>query len=99
MKINWTKEAMINLQQIEDFISADNPVAAINLTDKLISLTKDLVNFPKKGRIVPELSIDIIREIIYKNYIIVYVIKKNSITILTVFESHKLLSKEDISKL
>ena len=94
MKINWTKEALINLQQIEDFISADNPEAAIHLTDKLISLTKDLGRFPKKGRIVPELSIDIIREIIYKIYGIVYAIKKNSIIILTVFESHKLLSKD-----
>jgi toxin ParE1/3/4 len=98
MKINWTKEAMINLQQIEDFISADNPEAAIQLIDKLISLTKDLIRFPKKGRIVPELTIDRIREIIYKNYRLVYVIKKNSITILTVFESHKLLSKHDIEK-
>jgi addiction module RelE/StbE family toxin len=98
MKTNWTKEAMINLQQIEDFISADNPEAAIHLTDKLISLTKDLIRFPKRGRIVPELSIERIREIIYKNYRIVYAIKKNSITILTVFESHKLLLKEDIEK-
>lgn len=98
MNINWTKEAMINLQQIEDFISADNPEAAIVLIDKLISLTKDLGRFPKKARIVPELSVDRIREIIYKNYRIVYAIKKNSVTILTVFESHKLLSKEDIEK-
>jgi addiction module RelE/StbE family toxin len=98
MKINWTKEAIINLQQIEDFISADNPVAAVSLTNKIISLTSSLIKFPKKGRIVPELSIDKIREIIFKNYRIVYVIKKNSITILTVFESHKLLSKDDIRK-
>jgi addiction module RelE/StbE family toxin len=98
MKINWTKEAVINLQQIEDFISADNPEAAVHLIDKLISLTKVLIRFPKKGRVVPELSIDQIREIIYKNYRIVYVIKRNSITILTVFESHKLISKEYISK-
>jgi addiction module RelE/StbE family toxin len=99
MKISWTKEAMNNLQQIEDFISIDNPEAAIHLTEKLISLTKDLGRFPKKGRIVPELSIDRIREIIHKNYRTVYTIKKNSITILTVFESHKLLSKEDIEKI
>lgn len=98
MKINWTKEAMINLQQIEDFISSDNPEAAIHLIDKLISLTKDLGKFPKKGRIVSELSIDRIREIIHKNYRTVYAIKKNSTTILTVFESHKLLPKEDIEK-
>ncbi|MFZ1519019.1 MAG: type II toxin-antitoxin system RelE/ParE family toxin [Ignavibacteriaceae bacterium] len=96
MKIIWAKEAMINLQQIEDFISAENPDAAIRLTDKLISVTKNLVRFPKKGRIVPELSIDRIREIIHKNYRLVYVIKKNSITIISVFESHKLLSKDDI---
>jgi len=96
MKIIWAKEAMINLQQIDDFISAENPDAAIRLTDKLISLTKNLVRFPKKGRIVPELSIDRIREIIHKNYRLVYVIKKNSITIISVFESHKLLSKDDI---
>lgn len=76
MKINWTKEAMINLQQIEDYISSDNPNAAIRLIDKLISLANDLSNFPQKGRIVPELSIDRIREIIYKNYRLVYVIKK-----------------------
>ncbi len=96
MKIIWAKEALINLQQIEDFISAENPDAAIRLTDKLISVTKNLVRFPKKGRIVPELSIDRIREIIHKNYRLVYVIKKNSITIISVFESHKLLSKDDI---
>ncbi|MFZ1281982.1 MAG: type II toxin-antitoxin system RelE/ParE family toxin [Ignavibacteriaceae bacterium] len=98
MKINWTKEAMINLQQIEDYISSDNPNTAIRLIDKLISLANDLSNFPQKGRIVPELSIDRIREIIYKNYRLVYVIKKSSITILTVFESHKLLSKDDVEK-
>lgn len=98
MKINWTKEAMINLQQIEDYISSENPNAAIRLIDKLISLANDLSNFPQKGRIVPELSIDRIREIIYKNYRLVYVIKKSSITILTVFESHKLLSKDDVEK-
>lgn len=98
MKINWTKEAMINLQQIEDYISSDNPNAAIRLIDKLISLANDLSNFPQKGRIVPELSIDRIREIIYKNYRLVYVIKKSSITILTVSESHKLLSKDDVEK-
>lgn len=98
MKIYWSKESSLNLQQIEDFISIDNPEAAVQLSDKLISLTNDLVKFPRKGRIVPELSIDRIREIIYKNYRIVYLIKKKSVTILTVFESHKLLPKEIIIK-
>ncbi|HED08132.1 MAG TPA: type II toxin-antitoxin system RelE/ParE family toxin [Ignavibacteria bacterium] len=96
MKIKWTKEALFNIQEIEDFISQDDQTAAINLTNKFISLVEDLFNFPKKGRIVPELSFDQIRETLYKNYRIVYLIKKNSIEILTVFEGHKLLDKENI---
>ncbi|MBK8944073.1 MAG: type II toxin-antitoxin system RelE/ParE family toxin [Ignavibacteriae bacterium] len=96
MKINWTKESFLNLQEIEDFISQDNPNAAIKLTDKLISLVEDLIEFPEKGRIVPELSISQIREILHKNYRIVYLIKKNSVDILTVFEGHKLLDVENL---
>lgn len=96
MKIKWTKEALTNIKNIEDYISQDNPTAAIKLTDKLISLVEDLIDFPQKGRIVPELSIDRIREVLHKSYRIVYLIKKNSINILTVFESHKLLERENL---
>lgn len=95
MKVVWTKEAIIKLNQIEDFISIDNPIAAVNLVDKLIELAEKLKKFPFKNRIVPELSLSQLREIIYKNYRIVYLLKKNSIEILTVFESHKLLDIKD----
>jgi len=98
MKIKWTKEALFNIQEIEDYISQDNPTAAIKFTDKLISLVEALVLFPKKGRVVPELSFEQIRELIYKNYRIVYLVKKNSIEVLTIFEAHKLLDKEFIVK-
>ena len=98
MKIKWTKEALFNIQEIEDYISQDNSTAAVKFTDKLISLVKDIMHFPKKGRVVPELSFEQIREIIYKNYRIVYLVKKSSIEVLTVFESHKLLDKEYIVK-
>jgi addiction module RelE/StbE family toxin len=97
MKIYWAKESLLNLQEIEDFISQDSPNAAIKLTNKLISLVEGLIKFPEKGRIVPELSISQIREILHKNYRIVYLIKKNSIHILTVFEGHKLLDVENLA--
>ena len=98
MKIYWSKEALNNIQEIEDYIYRDNPAAAISLTDKIISVAENLIEFPRKGRIVPELSLDQIREVLYKNYRIVYLIKKNAIEILTVFEGHKLLDKENILK-
>ena len=98
MKLLWTKEALLRLKEIDEYISRDNPVAAIEFVDKLISLAETIVDNPKKGRLVPELSLDKIRELLYKNYRIVYLVKKNSLEILTVFEGHQLLKKEKILK-
>lgn len=98
MKIFWTKEALLRLGQIESYISRDNPIVAIEFVDKLISVAETLIDNPKQGRIVPELSIENIRELIHRNYRIVYLIKKNLIDILTVFEGHQLLKKEEIVK-
>ncbi|MBN2434181.1 MAG: type II toxin-antitoxin system RelE/ParE family toxin [Spirochaetes bacterium] len=99
MKIFWTKEALLRIQDIEEYISRDNPNVSIDFVDKLISLAETLIDNPEKGRIVPELSLGKIRELLYKNYRIVYLVKKNSIDILTVFEGHQLLKKEEILKI
>ena len=98
MKLFWTKEALLRLQEIEEYISRDNPVVAMEFVDKLISVAETIINYPEKGRIVPELSLENIRELVHKNYRIVYLVKKNSIDILTVFEGHQLLKKEEIFK-
>ena len=98
MKLYWTKEASVRLQEIEEFISRDNPQVAIEFTDKLISISETIPDNPEKGRIVPELSIEQIREILFKGYRIVYYRKETSIEILTVFEGHQLFKKEEILK-
>jgi plasmid stabilization system protein ParE len=98
MKMFWTKEALLRLQDIEEYISRDNSIVAIEFVDKLISLAETLIDNPGKGRIVPELSLGNIRELLHKNYRIVYLVKKSSLVILTVFEGHQLLKKEEIFK-
>jgi addiction module RelE/StbE family toxin len=96
VKLVWTKEALLQLKEIDEYISLDNPAAAINFVDKLISLTETIVDNPKRGRVVPELNIGNIRELLFKGYRIVYLMKKNSVDVLTVFERHQLLKKEEI---
>jgi len=61
-------------------------------------MAETIIDNPEKGRVVPELSLENIRELLHKNYRIVYLIKKNSVDILTVFEGHQLLKKEEILK-
>lgn len=98
MKLHWSKEALVRLQEIEEFIARDNPKVAIEFIDKIISIGETIPNNPGKGRIVPELAIEQIREVLYKGYRIVYNRKETSIEILTVFEGHQLLKKEEILK-
>ena len=98
MKIFWTKEALLRLQEIEEYISRDNTIGATEFVDKLITVAETIIDNPKKGRMVPELSLENIRELLHQNYRIVYLVKKNSVDILTVFEGHQLLKKEKIFK-
>jgi len=90
MKIIWTREALKNLIEIENYISEDNPQNAIKFTDSLINKCDYLIENPNMGRIVPELPESNIRELIHKNYRIVYRQIDEEIQILTVFESHRL---------
>lgn len=96
MKLVWTKETLRSPMEIDEYISRDNPIVAEDFVDKLISLAETIVDNPKKGRVVPELSLENIRELLYKNYRIVYLIKKSSVEVLTVFEGHQLLKKEEV---
>ncbi len=98
MKLFWTKEALLRLQEIEEYISKDNPIVAVEFVDKLISIAETIIDNPEKGRIVPELTLENIRELLFKNYRIVYLVKKKSVDILTVFERHQLLKKDEIFK-
>jgi len=48
MKIYWTKEALLRLQDIEEFISRDNPIASVEFIEKLISVAETIVDYPRK---------------------------------------------------
>lgn len=53
--------------------------------------------FPKIGRIVPELNNENIREIIFKNYRIIYLLfEENNVNIIAVHNSSKPLSEGSI---
>jgi addiction module RelE/StbE family toxin len=97
-KIVWTSEALSRLIEIEKYIAQDSETRARNFSKSILNATSSLTKYPQKGRIVPEFNVSGIREIIYKNYRIVYRIHKEHIQILTVFEAHRLIRSEEIFK-
>jgi toxin ParE1/3/4 len=96
MRLIWSKEALNKLVEMEDYIAEDHIENAIRFIDFLISQSLLIVDNPKMGRVVPEFSDPNIRELIIKGYRIVYLIKDVRIEILTVFEGHRLIRRNEI---
>ena len=57
--------------------------------EKIIEKIRPLEQFPQMGRIVPEISDEAIREVLYRNYRIVYVVGRDDeeVDVLTIFHS------------
>lgn len=96
MKIRWSYEALDRLIEIEDYISKDSSVRAIQFVDQLIEHAELLSGKPLTGRIIPELANPDIRELVFKKYRIIYRLKEKRIEILTVFEGHRLMRIDEI---
>ena len=71
-KLIWSPAARDDLHDIVVFIARDNPTRAMSFGYELISETDRLQEYPESGRIVPEYRNDLIREIIFRVYRIVY---------------------------
>lgn len=96
MKVVWTDQAYERLVEIRDFIARDSEEAAGRLIDEVIQRGDGPADFPRKGRVVPELPGVGLRELIEGNYRIVYRLVKSKVEILTVFEGHLPFPVKDI---
>jgi plasmid stabilization system protein ParE len=96
VKIVWTATAVARLEEIEDYIAADDPEAARRFVDALIEAGDDLADSPHRGRAVPELPAGGLREVIHQRYRIVYRVSGTRIEILTVVEGHRRLAEDEL---
>ena len=72
VNVIWTEVAIEDLRLIHEYISKDSGFYADRFAEKIITRVKQLENFPKSGRVVPEFNSPIIRELIEGNYRIIY---------------------------
>ena len=93
MRVAWTEQALQGLTDIEEYIARDDPASALVFVEKLIRRTDILCEQPLAGRAVPEVPGRELRELLEGNYRIVYRTNDDTVEILTVFESHKLMKR------
>ena len=94
VRLNWTRQAAEDIESICEFISKDSFQYARMFAQDVINAIQRLEIFPLSGRIVPELSDNNIREIILGNYRIIYRNKPDTVEILTIYHSARLLNLE-----
>ncbi len=90
-KIIWTEPALIDLNEIAEYIAIDKPTAANNLVQKILTKTERLADFPNSGRNPPELKKSRYREIIVNPCRILYRIDEDTIYVLYVMRSERKL--------
>jgi toxin ParE1/3/4 len=92
-QIIWTEPALLDLNEIAEYIALDKVSAANKLVQKVFYSTERLEQFPKSGRRPPELKKSRYFEIIVGPCRIFYRIEKKKIYILYVMRSERKLRK------
>ena len=96
-KVNWTRQAVEDIYEIREYYEKLSPTYAEELTDQIFEKEKYIAQHPRIGRMVPELERDDVRELIYKNYRVIYLIlESEDIDILTVHNSTRPLTDDSI---
>ena len=75
-KIVWTLRSREDLRDLATFIARDNPPAALKLGDLIFARVDTLEKFPELGRVVPERNQPNLREIVVKNFRVVYRVRR-----------------------
>lgn len=95
----WSLPARNDLKALHDYIAQDSPHYAKKTVQDIRDKTDTLEELPRKGRKVPELNIDAVRELSLYSYRILYEIKPdNLIEVLAVIHKRRRLEAEEIPR-
>ena len=90
-QIIWTEPALLDLNEIAEYIALDKPSAAIGLVQKVFLSVERLEQFPESGRKPPELIKSRYLEIIVGPCRIFYRVEGDKIYILYIMRSERKL--------
>jgi len=97
--VKWTAHAKSQVHHIYDYIAQDSPLYAKRVSEELVNKTIGLDDLPRKGRKVPELNVDAVRELELYSYRILYEIKSDKlIEVLAVIHKRQHLEAEEIPR-
>lgn len=98
-KIVFSNTAKFDLKEIVDYIKRDSIKYALREKKKIEEAINKIPRQPFSGRVVPEIGDENLRELIFRNYRIVYeIISKDRINIITIHHHSRLFSNNPAFK-
>lgn len=95
MKVEWAEPAELDLGDIYAYIARDVPVYAEQFVDRIVETVDLLHEQPFMGREVPEAERGDVRELIFQNYRIIYLVKTDYLYIVAVIHGSRDLTRMD----
>lgn len=80
-KVIWADAAVIDLDSAAEYISKDSPAYAASFVLRSLEAARSLRDLPERGRIVPELKREDIREIFVHSYRMIYRVEELRVSI------------------
>jgi len=96
--VRWTDQAVEDLRSIRLFIERDSPRYGRLVAERLFESTLRIEDFPRSGRVIPEIGDEDYRELIVGEYRIVYRLRGEAAVILTVFRSSRLFPMDVVQE-
>ena len=97
-KVVWTDNAIQDLAIIKEYIAEDSLARSEKWVTELLDAGEGLSTFANRGRVVPEFNQDKLRELLIDSYRLVYRLSPKLVEIVTVFEGHRQLRKDDVKE-
>jgi addiction module RelE/StbE family toxin len=91
-EVSWSPEAIEDLENIAEYISRSSEYYASAVVSEMLSVARNIGEFPLIGRTLPELSDKNLRERFVHSYRLIYRIEsKQNILIVAVIHGKRLL--------
>ena len=90
-RVAWSPRAVEDLEAIAQYISADSSAYASAVVRAILKTARNLSNFPRSGRVVPEIADENIREWFAYSYRIIYRIEETDITVAAIVHGRRVL--------
>lgn len=79
--VHWSGVSRGHLREIVAYISRDSAAYAAAVGERIVAAAEQLRQYPRLGRVVPELGDETLRELIVGNYRVVYQVHRRQVEV------------------